>query len=246
MEGNDKRASPGLSFRWTMSQDRRPAPRQGHAAVFAHNAEAICQRHRRQTAESVTALRHKYKAPVFGRIAVWTLVERLAQCVDPTDLRLCATSQQIHVMQIIAGMEADGVANEEMIVAALVHDLGKVLLLTDEAPENIVCFNEPIGIHEPGVGLDNCLLQWNHDEFAYSRLKNYLPDGIAWLVRYHSIVRHSCDVYMDARDRDYASRYLNVFERYDHGTKSPYFLPQRRIDDYRQALAAWLPETIVF
>lgn len=194
----------------------------------------------------MATLRRKYDAPLLGRVSVWSLVEKLAQCVDPTDMRLYSASQQLHVLQIIAGMEADNLVNEEFILAALVHDLGKVLLLTDEAPENVVCFNEPIGTFEAGIGLDNCTLQWNHDEFAYSRLKHYVPDGIAWLVRYHSIVRASCAPYMNARDREYAARYLDVFERYDHGTKSPYFLPQRRIDDYRHVLDAWLPKTIVF
>ncbi|MGH8798637.1 MAG: inositol oxygenase family protein [Casimicrobiaceae bacterium] len=247
MSASDYRVNTGLNFRWTMGERSRPAAtQQGHAAAFARGAEAICLRHRQQTPETVAALRRKYEAPVFGRVPVWSLVEKLAQCIDPTDLRLYTASQQMHVLQIIAGMEAEGVASDELVLAALVHDLGKVLLLTDEAPENIVCFNEPIGRCEPGVGLDNCVLQWNHDEFAYSRLKPYLPDGIAWLVRYHSIVRQSCDVYMDARDREYAARYLSVFERYDHGTKSPYFLPARRIDAYRHVLAAWLPETIVF
>ena len=237
--------STALSFRWTMTHGRR-APRDGHAAVFARNADAICLRHRHQTPEAVAALRRKYEAPLFGRVSVWSLVEKLAQCIDPTDQRLYTTSQQMHILQIIAGLEADNIATDELILAALVHDLGKVLLLTDEAPENIVCFNEPIGSYEPGVGLDNCTLQWNHDEFAYSRLKHHLPDGIAWLVRYHSIVRPTCEKYMDARDREYAARYLNVFERYDHGTKSPYFLPRHRIDDYRHVLDACLPETIVF
>ncbi len=246
MDGEGDRPNTRVSFRWTMAQGHRPATRQGHAAAFARNADAICLRHRQQTPETVAALRRKYDAPLFGRVSVWSLIERLAQCIDPTDQRLYAVSQQMHVMQIIAGMEADDVASEEFVLAALVHDVGKVLLLTDEAPENIVCFNEPIGNYEPGIGLDNCVLQWNHDEFAYSRLKHYLPDGIAWLVRYHSIVRSTCDVYMDARDREYAARYLNVFERYDHGTKSPYFLPQRRIDFYRHVLDAWLPEAIDF
>jgi hypothetical protein len=89
-------------------------------------------------------------------------------------------------------------------------------------------------------------MQWNHDEFAYSRLKDYLPDGLAWLVRYHSIVREACEPYMDARDRDYAERYLRPFARYDHETKSPLFLPQRRLEDYRHIVERALPATIMF
>jgi hypothetical protein len=51
---------------------------------------------------------------------------------------------------------------------------------------------------------------------------------------------------MDARDRDYAERYLRPFARYDHGTKSPLFLPQRRLEDYRHIVERALPATIMF
>ncbi len=247
-----------LNFTWTIQgravEGAAPAaPMRARSGLqaqyrndFALHASEIVSRHAQQSLEVVDALRKKYETPLYGEVSTWSLVEKLAQCIDPTDQRLCGVSQQLHVLQILAGMENDGVATEELIVAALVHDLGKVLLLTDEAPENIVCFNEPIGVYQRGIGLDNCVFQWNHDEFAYSRLKQHLPDGIAWLVRYHSIVRSSCEEYMDARDRQYCERYLDLFSRYDHGTKSPWFLPRKRIDDYRRVLEAWLPAVIVF
>jgi hypothetical protein len=213
---------------------------------YVDNAIGVRDRHVAQTVEDVAALRRKYQAPVFGKVPVWDLVEKLAQCIDPADRRLFCTSQLVHVLQILEEMEADGVASEEFMLAALVHDLGKVLLLTGEAPENVVGMNDPIGSYEPGIGLENCVLHWNHDEFAYSRLKDYLPDGLAWLVRYHSINRASCDPYMNARDRAFAARYLDPFQRYDHGTKSPYFLPKRRIEEYRHVLEKALPSSIVF
>src|SRR5262249_29945265 len=76
-------------------------------------------------------------------------------------------------------------------------------------------------------------------------LKNYLPDGLAWLVRYHSIVPETCEAYMDARDREYRERYLRPFSRYDHETKTPIHLPQRRLQDYRHIVERALPATIV-
>ena len=215
-------------------------------ASFESDAHAITARHEAQTIETVQALRQKYSAPVLGRVPVWSLIEKLSQCIDPTDTRLYSVSQQIHVLQVLEAMERDGVATREMVLAALLHDIGKILLLTGEAPEHVVCMNEPIGRYAPGVGLDNCVIQWNHDEFAYSRLRDHLPDGIAWLIRYHSIVRPSCEAYMDARDRDYAERYLSVFARYDQDSKSPYLLPKKSIDDYRHVIEETLPREIVF
>ena len=215
-------------------------------AAFGDNAHAIHVRHAAQTIEDVAALRKKYEAPVLGRVRVWSLIEKLAECIDPSDEGLYSVSQQVHVLQVLEAMERDGVSNRELTLAALLHDVGKLLLLAGEAPEHVVCMNEPIGRYEPGIGLDKCVLQWNHDEFAYSRLRDYLPDGLAWLIRYHSIVLSSCGKYMDARDREYAARYLTVFEAYDQGSKSPYTVPKKRIGDYRDAIEEAFPSEIVF
>lgn len=213
---------------------------------FESDAHAIIARHNAQSVEVVAALRKKYSTPVLGRVPVWSLIENLAQCIDPTDMRLYCVSQRVHVLQILEAMERDGVATRELVLAALLHDLGKILLLTGEAPEHVVCVNYPIGRYPPGVGLDNCLMQWNHDEFAYSRLRDHLPEGIAWLIRYHSIVRSSCEAYMDARDREYADRYLDIFARYDLDTKSPYRLPKKSISEYRHVIEEALPREIIF
>jgi predicted HD phosphohydrolase len=213
--------------------------------AYGRRAYSVMLRHQAQTVETVAALRRKYAQPVFGRVTPWSLVEKLAQCIDPTDQRLYCVSQQVHVLQIIDAMEAEGTATEEFLLLALVHDLGKVLLLTGEAPENIVCMNRTIA-GELGAGLENCVMQWNHDEFAYTRLKEYLPDHLAWLVRNHSVAGQNCEPFMDARDRYYAERFLRPFARYDHFTKSPVYLPQRRIEDYRHIVERALPASILF
>lgn len=218
---------------------------QALADTYIRRANEIEARHNAQTADIVAALREKYVAPVMGHVAPWTLVEKLAACIDPTDRNLLCTSQQMHVLQMIDAMEAEGTASDEWLLVALVHDIGKVLLLAGEAPENVVCMNKPISVCAPGGGLDNCVFQWNHDEFAYSRLKDHLPDGLAWLVRYHSILPDTCEQYMDARDREYHQRYLRPFARYDHGTKSPMYLPQRRLQDYRHVVERALPASML-
>ena len=213
---------------------------------FEEEAAAIYARHRAQTREMVTALRRRYQRPIFGRVEIGTLLERLARCVDPTDGRLGGVSQHLHVLQVLAAMETDGVTDPDMLLTALLHDVGKVLLLVGEAPENVVCFNEPIGEHEPGIGLDRCVIQWNHDEFAYSRLKDHVPDAVAWLIRYHSIRLKACAPLMDARDRDYTERYLWRFQHYDQESKSQFSLPGTRIEDYRELLEKSLPRSISF
>jgi len=214
------------------------------ATNYAKRAQAIETRHAAQTLTTVADLRRRYAAPVFGRMPVWNAIEMLGRCIDPTDRRLFGASQHLHVLQILDAMESEGTASEEFVLAALLHDLGKLLLVADEAPENVVCMNDPIAAPGPGAGLDNCVLQWNHDEFAWSRLHDHLPDPLAWLIRYHSINVAACEPYFDARDRDYAARYLAPFARYDHGTKSPYNVPRRRLDDYRPIIERVFPAPI--
>jgi hypothetical protein len=129
-------------------------------------SQAIVSRHCAQTLEDVLALRRKNAAPLLGRVSPWSVVEALGRYIDPPGRRLLCAGQHLHVLQIIDAMEAEGTATDEMVLAALVHDLGKVLLLTEEAPENVVCMNRPVRVCGPGEGLDNCVFQWNHDEFA--------------------------------------------------------------------------------
>jgi uncharacterized protein YciI len=147
-------------------------------AIYRARATTIDRRHDAQTPAQIDELRARYAAPVFGEVPVWSLVEQLAQCIDPSDCRLFGVSQQVHVVQMIEAMEADGVLTDDRLLAALIHDLGKVLLLTEEDPANIVGMNKPVGDFDDGVGLDNCVLQWNHDEFAFSRSATSFP--ITW------------------------------------------------------------------
>jgi hypothetical protein len=209
-------------------------------------ARPIELRHQAQTLEVVEALRARYRDPVFGTVPVFALIERLGLCVDPTDCRLFGASQLTHVLQMIEAMDADGVLTPDLLLAVLVHDLGKLLLLTDEDPANVVCMNAPIGEYPDGIGLDNVVVQWNHDEFAHSRLVGLVPDHISWLVRYHSLDPVAHRSLMDERDRRYADTYLETFFHYDHDTKSAFRRPSIRIGDYREVVEAAFPEPIPF
>jgi predicted HD phosphohydrolase len=183
---------------------------------------------------------------VFGTVRVWDLVERLASCIDPSDCALFCASQLTHVLQILDAMDRDGLDDPELLLAVFVHDLGKLLLVAGEDPANVVSANSPIGDPAPGIGLDHCTFQWNHDEFGWSRLRDHVPDGVAWLVRYHSMDAEAVAHLMDARDLEYRARYFDVFTRYDHGTKTPFHLPTVELDSYRAIVEDAFPEPIPF
>jgi hypothetical protein len=232
-----------LVRRWRTPPARVQQP---YRQAFIEYATVIRRAHAAQTTETIAALNRKYATPVVGRVAVWSLIEQLAQCVDPADTRLGCASQQIHVLQVLESMEADGVTDRGLLLAALVHDIGKLLLLYGERPENVVCLNDPIGSYPAGIGLDQCVMQWNHDEFAYWRLRDHLPEPIAWLVRYHSLRPGVYEPLLDAKDRGYNERYLPPFRRHDQGSKSAHRLPRRPITAYRDLIEAELPRTILF
>lgn len=215
-------------------------------ADFWSRAQPIERRHRAQTEATVAALRAKYEQPIIGDVRVWDQLQRLALCIDPTDSQLYTTSQLVHVLQVIEGMAHDGIVDEDLLLAALVHDIGKVLLLTDEDPANVVCTNTVIAAPGPGCGLDAATFQWNHDEFGWTRLREHVPDHVAWLVRYHSIDLEQAAPYFDELDRERVDRYLTMFARYDHHTKSAHLRPSISLDSYRDLIEATFPDPIPF
>lgn len=213
--------------------------------AFGSAADTIYARHWAQSADDVVRLREKYREPVFGSVDPVDLVDELARCIDPTDSTLAAVSQHVHLQQIIAGMEGDGVDDEDMYLAAMTHDLGKVLLLTDEDPANVVCGNRPIGEYAPGIGLDNVVFQWNHDEFIWERMGDLVPDPVAWLMRYHSIEIEPSRPLMDERDLEYLERWLVPFRRYDFGTKSTHSFDPAAVDRWKPLVRERLPRSVM-
>ncbi len=211
---------------------------------FDANAKIIKIAHWSQKPDQVKELNEKYKTPVFGMIEPWTILEKLALCIDPTDRELYGVSQWVHTWQVIEAMEKDGVTDEEFLLAGLIHDIGKTLLLTGEKPENIVCDNGVI--ESRGPGLDNCIMHWNHDEFGYVRFKNLVPYHVSWLIRYHSVKITDAIPYMDANDRHLVEKYFNKFKKYDKLTKSIYNLPKVATEKYRMLLEKHLPPKIEF
>ena len=213
---------------------------------FMVSAKAIEQRHTIQDRELVDRLRVRHGAPVFGRVGMWDLLLMLGQCIDPSDSSLRCVSQLTHSLQVADSMHAAGIADSDLVVAALVHDLGKLLLLTGEDPANIVGTSHPIGRHPSGGGLDQCVMQWNHDQIIYLRLKDHVPDHLAWLLRYHSIDPVRCRRLMDGRDIDYTNRFLKPFMVHDTGSKSMSHIPVRPLDAYRDLIESYFPEPILF
>jgi hypothetical protein len=215
-------------------------------APFAENSRPIFARRVAQTRSVVQALNEKYREPVFGRLPVSDLLAKLALCIDEHDLDLGCVSQLTHTLQVVEAMIADGIDDHDLLIAGLVHDLGKVILVAGEDQANVGGMTSPIGEFDEGIGLDQCIVQWSHDEFGYSRLKDHLPDHVSWLIRYHSLHFEDCEAFMDDRDRRYVREYHSLFAHYDGGTKSMFRVPKSRIEDYSDLIKEYFPDPIPF
>lgn len=224
------------------------APAQARDALgFYRRTIGIYEDREQQTAETVAALKKKYAQQLaIGRLPVTELLKMLGECYDPSSVALGGVSQLGHSLQVAEGMERDGIRDPDLLIAALVHDLGKLLLLAGERPENVVGMRRLIGEFPHGAGWDNCLFNWGHDDFIYLRLKNYLPDHVAWLLRHHSLMYNDMKPYMDDRDRRYYDRYMRVFQQYDDKTKSMVKAPVKRIADYQALIDSYFPEPVAF
>ena len=213
---------------------------------WREQVRVVTARRDRQTVDDVRSLTQKYREPIFGTVRMWDLVERLALCIDGADPDLPMVSQHVHALQVVDGMIADGIDDPHLLVAGMVHDIGKLLLLVGEDPANVGGMTRVIDAPGVGAGLDNCILQWGHDEFGYSRLKDHVPEHVAWLIRYHSVDLDSCTDLMDERDRQFAARYLELLRRYDTGTKSTVRVPSSSEARCRDLVERAFPDPIVF
>ena len=220
-------------------------PRPPAVREFTTRAAQIREIQSRQTRELIHSLKAKYENPVFGKVRVWDMIEKLGMCVDASDDSLLLTSQFVHVQQVLERMEIDKVQDPDLFLVALLHDLGKVMLLSDEVPEHAVGYTTPCGEFEAGVGLANVLLQFGHDELIYSRMKDHVPEHIAWTIRYHSTSLSAVEPYMNAQDRENEERYLSKFRVYDQGTKSYAHLPRINLAPYRELIEQTFPHPIL-
>jgi hypothetical protein len=217
----------------------------GEMDSFRREAARIDDARFRQTADDVRTLKARYENAVFGRVRVWDLFERLALCIDPSDRRLFCASQHLHAQQVVAAMEQNGVDDPDMLLLGLIHDLGKVLLLAGEAPENVVGGTMRIVDGEPGAGLDASIYQFGHGEFIHSRIVGHVPEHVAWVARWHNISLTKQEPFMTAREREWAERWLAPFQRFDGGFVSPYSLPRLDVARYRELVERAFPAPLL-
>ena len=165
---------------------------------FQNHMDGIYVVHNRQSPRDRQRLARKWSEVLLGHVDVWALLHLLHFTIDHTDGRLLYTSQFIHMLQVYTTVRADPMPERDdayrrdMRLAALVHDIGKLLTVFGEEDGNVDCMNRVIDPLAPrGAplprGLDNLGVQWNHDEFGYMKLRAHLPARVADVMRFHSL-----------------------------------------------------------
>jgi inositol oxygenase len=226
--------------------------------------------HAQQTVDFVRAKRAEYLPLRRRRMGVWQAFDALAELVDESDPDL-ELGQLDHALQTAEALRASG-APRWLVLTGLIHDLGKVLCLFGEPQWAVVgdtfpvgCafdprvvhaelfaanpdadlprYASPLGIYEPGCGLDELLLSWGHDEYFYHVVRDYLPPPARAVVRYHSFYAwHTSGAYThllapEDGEKLAAVRRFNPFDLYSKSEERPAWPALR---GYYEALVAEL------
>ena len=231
------------------------------------------EQHEKQTVAYNLKARNEFKTKTRAEMTVWEAIEKLNTLIDESDPDT-ELSQIEHLLQTAEAIRRDG-KPRWMQLTGLIHDLGKLLyfygaqgqwdVVGDTFPvgcafdERIIYpdtfkgnpdYYDPIygtktGIYAPGIGMDNVMLCWGHDEYLYHVVKGQstLPDEALAMIRYHSFYPwHKEGAYrwmMDEKDVKMLDA-VKAFNPYDLYSKSdgvpkvedlkPYYL--ELIDEY--------------
>ena len=212
------------------------------------------QQHTLQTMAFNLQARKEFHSRTRAEMTVWEALEKLDTFVDECDPDT-QESQLTHLLQTAEALRQDGkprwmqlvglihdlgkllfffgangqwdVVGDTFPVGCAFDDriiFGRNSFRDNEDYDNNV-YKTKFGIYSPGVGLDNVMLSWGHDEYLYNIVKDQsiLPaEGLA-MIRYHSFYPwHREGAYrelMNDKDEDMLKAVL-AFNPYDLYSKS--------------------------
>ena len=211
------------------------------------NAARIYNLNRQQDVQMVRNLNTKWKNKILiGNGSSWEYLQLLKNVTDPTDNSLLNMSQWTHVLQVYTAMKADKVSSPKALFLALAHDFGKLLALFGEDDSNIMCSTIMLQPGELGGGIDRAVITWNHDEFGFIKLSEYLPRDIAWVIRYHSLsalLKGELDQFLTHEEHTWFPL-LRLLWKYDHLYKDAMHIPVVDLKEARAIFELFLPPII--
>lgn len=157
------------------------------------------------------------------------------------------------------------------IMAGLLHDIGKIDASLRKVPQWAVVgdsfpvgckfseanifydyfrdnpdhkderYNSTLGIYKPGLGLDNIIMSFGHDEYAYQVLKDQsiLPKEALSMLRFHSFYplhhEHAYEYLLAEADKEQVL-WVKAFSPYDLYSKHEEQLSVRELKDFYKKL----------
>lgn len=219
----------------------------------SHVKEFYKAQHINQTLAFSKIKFNEYHQLNHGSYEIWEALELLSALKDESDPDLDLPQIQ-HALQTAEAMRKAN-QPDWMILTGLIHDLGKMLSYFGEPQWAVVGDTYPLGckfsdkiVHaeyfkdnpdmktplyqtklgvygKEGVGLDNVVMTWGHDEYLYQVVKDQstLPEQAKFMIRYHSFYAlHKEGEYqylLNSQDKKYL-HWLNKFNQYDLYSKS--------------------------
>lgn len=171
------------------------------------------QNHTYQTRDFVLAKKKQYLPRQRAEMGIWEAMHFLNTLVDDSDPDT-DLSQIEHLLQTAEAARRDS-QPRWFVLAALIHDLGKVLCLWGEpqwavvgdtfpvgcawsdkivfheffaanADASVAKYQTRYGVYGERCGLDGVDMSWGHDEYIYHVAREYLPEEAHYMLRYHS------------------------------------------------------------
>jgi inositol oxygenase len=212
------------------------------------------QQHTLQTTAFNQKAREEFRSKARAEMTVWEALEKLDTFVDECDPDT-QESQLTHLLETAEALRNDGkprwmqlvglihdlgkhlffygakgqwdVVGDKFPVGCAFDD--RIVFGTDSFKNNEdynhEVYKTKFGIYSPGIGLDNVMLSWGHDEYLYHVVKDQstIPDEGLAMIRYHSFYPwHREGAYrelMDEKDEAMLKAVL-AFNPYDLYSKS--------------------------
>jgi len=212
------------------------------------------QQHTLQTTAFNLKAREDFRSKTRAEMTVWEALEKLDTFVDECDPDT-QESQLTHLLQTAEALRNDGkprwmqlvglihdlgkllffygakgqwdVVGDTFPVGCAFDD--RIVFGTDSFKDNEdydhEVYKTKFGIYSPGIGLDNVMLSWGHDEYLYHVVKDQstIPDEGLAMIRYHSFYPwHREGAYRDLmNEKDEAMlKAVLAFNPYDLYSKS--------------------------
>jgi len=228
------------------AEGRKPEEFRNYAAEARSTVKEFYRlNHTYQTYDFVQQKKAQYLSLSRRQMTVWEALEYLDTLVDDSDPDVDFTQIE-HAMQTAEAIRATG-QPRWFVLTGLVHDLGKILCLFGEPQWAVVgdtfpvgcrfsekcvypeffalnpdndhpVYSTELGIYERNCGLDNVHLSWGHDEYIYHVVKDKLPEGGLYALRYHSFYpwhkEGGYDYLCNVKDRE-LMKWVKAFNRFD-------------------------------